>query len=703
MKHFLSILSLLFLSNLLTAQEVDFAFDIGNSTTIIQSETGYKIALDAAENTYVTGTFYGTMVNFDPNGTNNKSSNGGSDVFVAKYNSTGGLEWVVTFGGTGDDTGFDIETDGTDVFVTGTLNEGDGSAINVNGTSLTPKGSYDFFLAKFAASNGATGFALNTGAGLTTGQPFEIPGVASGTALVLNGSNVYAVGVASYSFFPPTTYHSYDFDANAVAITDTIMPTAPANLDANNFFDMFIVSYSKSDGSFNWVESIGGKFEDRALDITTDGTDLYVTGAISSTVNFDTDGSGARNVTVNSTDNKDIFIAKFTTTGLDTWAYSMGSNSTDEASSFVGEVGTSITSDGTNVFVTGNYRGTVDFDAKNGTGQNATNAGGDDIFIASYDAAGTYRWSHGIGGTGNDYGNSITLGGSGTALNVFVAGQFQSAVDFDPVGTNVLTSAGSDDIFMAEFSTTGSHVGSQNIGSSGEDIALGIAVNTPATADTRGIPYLTGYFESTVDFDHGANTVNLTTTSAMDKDIFIAKFTTSTLPVELISFEARNLESQVELTWETAIELNNEGFEVYKSNDSKNWEYIGFRLGAGTTQEGQHYSFVDEIPQEGINYYRLKQMDFDGGFVYTDVVSIFNDKRTSTNPLKIFPNPVQSDLTVVNGQGRMTIFNQLGQPLNQFVISENHQAFDLSHLPKGNYIIQVEHRNGLKEMQRFVK
>lgn len=102
----------------------------------------------------------------------------------------------------------------------------------------------------------------------------------------------------------------------------------------------------------------------------------------------------------------------------------------------------------------------------------------------------------------------------------------------------------------------------------------------------------------------------------------------SVLPIELVSFSGKLVNKNVLLDWITASESNNAFFTIERSFDAKNFETIGEIAGAGTTNERQTYTFTDQqIINNGLTYYRLKQTDFDGAFSYTNIVSI----RTSND------------------------------------------------------------------------
>ncbi|MBN4066110.1 SBBP repeat-containing protein, partial [Candidatus Amoebophilus asiaticus] len=167
------------------------------------------------------------------------------------------------------------------------------------------------------------------------------------------------------------------------------------------------------------------------------------------------------------------------------WAKGMGDTLSD--------YGNSIAVDGSgNIYITGNFQGTTDFDPGTGTA-NLTSAGLWDIFFAKYDSGGNYVWAKGIGGLGWDNGLGLALDDTG---NVYITGYFQDTADFDPgAGTVYLTSAGGEDIILAKYDTDGNYVWAKGIGSTNDDFGYGIAL------DVSGNVYITGYFQDTTDFD----------------------------------------------------------------------------------------------------------------------------------------------------------------------------------------------------------
>jgi hypothetical protein len=93
-------------------------------------------------------------------------------------------------------------------------------------------------------------------------------------------------------------------------------------------------------------------------------------------------------------------------------------------------------------------------------------------------------------------------------------------------------------------------------------------------------------------------------------------------PVELIGFHGCQIEQHVILEWETGNEVCNQGFYVERRNDSHEWEEIGFIAGEGTSVTVQTYLFVDFHPLEGVQHYRLRQVDEDGSFTYSTAICV---------------------------------------------------------------------------------
>ena len=232
-----------------------------------------------------------------------------------------------------------------------------------------------------------------------------------------------------------------------------------------------------------------------------------------------------------------------------------------------------------------------------------------------------------------------------------------------------------------------------------------ILVNTGSNFRIRGRGVGDDYFaDITAPFDIVYNLVDGSTlTCSYDAN---GDFLVSALPVDLISFDAIKKDRQINLSWKTASEINNEGFVIergHKITEGIEWNRLDFIRGNGTTQASQAYSFIDQRPAEGTNYYRLKQMDYDGAYEYSSIVAVEYSEKTGSTPVEMFPNPAKTQLTLVNGEGKATIYNTLGQPVKQLIIGATQATIPLTDLLNGQYYLQVVKEDGTIVTKQFAK
>jgi photosystem II stability/assembly factor-like uncharacterized protein len=183
----------------------------------------------------------------------------------------------------------------------------------------------------------------------------------------------------------------------------------------------------------------------------------------------------------------------------------------------------------------------------------------------------------------------------------------------------------------------------------------------------------------------------------------------SFIPVELISFTANITGNKVELNWVTATEKNNKGFEIEKSQKSEvkrqmNWEKVGYVPGNGTTTESQSYSFTDNSVQSGKYLYRLKQIDFDGTYEYSDAVEVEVNIPLQFSLSQNYPNPFNPSTkikysvpaTANNKAGlvTLTIYDILGNEVETLVnkiqsSGEYEVTFKANNLSSGIYFYRL--------------
>ena len=170
--------------------------------------------------------------------------------------------------------------------------------------------------------------------------------------------------------------------------------------------------------------------------------------------------------------------------------------------------------------------------------------------------------------------------------------------------------------------------------------------------------------------------------------------TSCTLPVELTRFNAVAESSDVRLDWETATETNNDYFQVEHSTDGAGFTALDFVPGHGDSQAPISYSYAHKNAPPGINYYRLKQVDYDGAFEYSDVVTA---QVAGNGELRVFPNPARDELRLTSGlkeQLGYTLFDATGRLVRQGSLAPQGDRIDLSGLPGGVYFLHVENERG---------
>ena len=439
----------------------------------------FDIAVDTSGNVYTTGRFQGTS-DYDPGpGTYNLNSTVGSnDIFISKLDSNGNFAWARSLGGGIFDNGYSIAADPSgNVYTTGTF-EGTADFDPGSGTAnRTSAGGDDIFISKLD-SNGNFVWARSMG-----GMNFD-----SGYSVALDANgNGYTTGRFS---------DTVDFDPGP----------GMYSLTSAGGDDIFIVKLN-SNGNFVWARSMGGgaNFDNgKSLAVDASGN-VYTTGMFQGAVDFDP-GSGNYNLT-SAAGTADIFISKLDSNGNFVWARSLGGVNFD--------TGTSLAVDTSgNVYTTGTFLGTADFDPGSGT-SNLISGQSDDIFISKLDSNGNFIWARSMGGEYFDQSLSLDIDTSG---NVYTTGHFTDSADFDPgpEAYNLTTAVGGDsDIFISKLDSNGSFVWARGMGSGLFDSGYGLAL------DPSGNVHTTGIFRGTVDFDPGAGIANLTTVGGLD--IFVHK------------------------------------------------------------------------------------------------------------------------------------------------------------------------------------
>lgn len=274
-------------------------------------------------------------------------------------------------------------------------------------------------------------------------------------------------------------------------------------------WDMYLSKLDNS-GNFLWAKSFVGTHVfglDWISTVNADvNGDIYITGAIAGTTDFDP-GPAVYNLNVSGSN--DVFVVKLDNDGNLIWAKLMNGTWTSLGNDLIIEPGTG------NIYTCGSFEISVDFDPGPGTSF-LTVSGGEDAFICKLDAAGNFIWARKFGGAWHDQSKAIALDASG---NLYSTGYFESTADFDPgPGVSNLTSSGLNDIFIVKLTSTGNFIWAGKIGGTGIDFSSSLVT------DAIGNVYVNGTFNGTVDFDPGPGVFNLTSSGT---DAFICKLNSS--------------------------------------------------------------------------------------------------------------------------------------------------------------------------------
>lgn len=179
------------------------------------------------------------------------------------------------------------------------------------------------------------------------------------------------------------------------------------------------------------------------------------------------------------------------------------------------------------------------------------------------------------------------------------------------------------------------------------------------------------------------------------------------LPIELLYFTGTKINDYVSLDWATASELNNDYFDVERSIDGINFEYVQLvkAYGSGTSYSKQEYATIDKKPYKGISYYRLKQVDKNGDYRYTNNVSVEFNAHSYVN---VYPNPASNQLTIKTSENyreaHVRVINTVGVIVKSTVLLSSYSGvIDVSDLASGIYYVVIESDNSIAEVVPFAK
>jgi uncharacterized delta-60 repeat protein len=348
---------------------------------------------------------------------------------------------------------------------------------------------------------------------------------------------------------------------------------------------------------------------------------------------------------VGETSGRDYTTIKYNPSGTEAWVaiYNGPDNDFDVAQAIAVDCGG-------NVYVTGKSAGAN------------TNL---DYLTIKYNSSGAEEWASRYDGGANaeDGATAIAIDNSG---NIYVTGEsMNSSSDFDYATVKYNPSG------IEEW------VSSYNGPGNGDDWCTGISVNN------SGNVFVTGYsFDTNSSYDYAT-----------------IKYQETFVPVELASFSAEAVENSVVLNWTTSTEINNKGFDIERQVHNK-WEKIGFVGGSGTTTETKAYSFTDNNVAAGNFRYRLKQIDLNGSYKYSNEIAVSFNNLPEFSLYQNYPNPFNPETNISFRLGSdskviLEVYNILGQKVavpvyNEMAAGEHNIKFDASDLSSGIYFYTLK-------------
>ena len=447
----------------------------------VSNDYGRGITVDAVGNIFAIGSFYDT-VDFDPGpGTFNLISSGLNDIFIIKLDATGNLIWVKQFGGVLSDNGWSIALDNFgNLYAAGRFNDTVDFDPGPGTFNLVSSYFGSGFIAKlnssgnliWAKQSGEGGVMLDALGNIYVSGDFSLatdfdPGPGTFNLYPSGGQDVFISkldAAGNFIWAKQLGGSSGDGvgagavdDAGNVFTTGWFQGTANFGLTALADRDAFITKHDSS-GNLIWAKQFGGVnslyIKNAGISIAVDNAGNVITsGQFQGITDFDP-GPGTYNLSSNYWGAVDVFVTKLNASGNLVWAKSFGGISNDQAADIVLDAAG-------NVFASGAFHDTVDFDPGPGTFNLITSIDSADAFIIKLDTSGNLIWARQLGGPLEDYGPALFLD---AAEDLYGSGQFQGTADVDPgPGTFNLTSAGQIDAFILKLTSSVPYVVQGNV------------------------------------------------------------------------------------------------------------------------------------------------------------------------------------------------------------------------------------------------
>ena len=640
----------------------------------------------------VVGHYWG-VADFDYDGIIDLENIGGTDGYILLFDQKGHLDWARRIGGTAPtvpfahferwptDSAFKVTSDAQKyIYVAGTFKlSADFDSDGIDDLHVTPPDTSASFIAKYDPLGGL----------LWAIKP-NLPGIGI-RDLVFDGHNdlLYVTG-QTYQDSLSTLY------------------LASISLQGTIGWDMQTPAPDQGHDQLSHISPY-------TLQIDSNGS-IYIAGNIQGTVDFD--GPGGIDPLITNINSWGLsayqaFVAKYSSTGTLEWVRAAQGDSDSSYRQLIA------TNENTLILHGDFDRGSFEIVTPDSV-YKVDDSGTSNLILAGYSTEGDPSWLYAPQHPSQQAyrmfirGNDMIRSRDGA---VIITGLFTDEVDLDLDGTADIISSEGFGTFIASYSSDGTF---QKV------LPFDEGNHWFISEDDNGHVYLAGSFDNTIDFDGPGGYPPLQTYSPDIFENYLVRLHLEDqfLPVQLTSFTATTDGADAILTWQTASETNNAGFEIQRAETSaavrpihesaqpsaqhtaqpqhqSDWQRIAFIEGAGTTTNPQAYAYRARTLTPGTHHFRLKQIDFDGTFEYSEETTVIIGLNTPYLLTSAFPNPFNPQtnfsLSIATSQHVIIdlydILGRLVQPVFKGDIpasSTQHFSIDGSRLSSGTYLIRAQ-------------
>lgn len=630
----LSLSTLIFLGSVLFGQHYEWSQSFGANF----SDVGRDVYIDPFGNLWIVGNYYGT-IDFDYGAGVAYHSAYHEDGFILKTDANGNYLWSGSIGAINTDWYSDICGDYLgNIYLTGRVQTSADLDPGSGVFNYSCAGNDDDFFVEKLDNNGNL-IWVKTFGGFGDDRANDIEMDQDGNLIITGGFS-----------------GAVDFDPGA----------GVHNLVGTGYIEFFALKLNP-DGDFIWAKSLGGDFGEEGYGIAIDhNNDILITGYFMDTVDFAPLEAGDIHI---SEGNEDVFILKLDEDGNFIWARTFGGMGPDFGEDIA------VDSDN-NIYPVGRYSFLVDIDPGSGVHNLPSSFGSEEGFIQKLDSNGNFVWAASLVSNTVDICERIQID---TNNQIYILGEFGYGADFDPgTGIHTLPSNGQWDIFVQKLDTAGNYIWARSFGGTETEYSWGL------TIDNGGSIYITGTFQSTVDFDPESGIANHSATGT-SQDLFILKLMDVCLPFD----------SEISLSGNDFTCLNNESqYQWITCKD--NQPVLGATSQFYTATESQSYAVI--VTFEGC-------VDTSDCLLFNDVSILENE----VSGLQIYPNPSNARVQINLQEYFISpIFLWVTDLEGQIVYREQISGqqiieLDLSSFAKGIYTVSILNDSTIESASLFVE